>query len=74
MIDTEQDLPREKLNGSLRQTFTEGAAWPVDMASLTALIDLGLSVKQIAAYFSVSPADVLWLADTYGLSRSSRNG
>ena len=41
--------------------------WPVQRATLAALIDIGLSNAEIAAYFSVLPDDVHMLADRYGL-------
>ncbi len=34
------------------------AAWPVPGAGLVALVDLGLSIAEIARYFSVEPAAV----------------
>jgi len=33
-------------------------SWPIDRASLRALFDLGLTVVQIARYFSIDPAEV----------------
>jgi hypothetical protein len=42
--------------------------WPIDRAGLAALIDVGLSNREIGAYFSVSPDDVYMLRDHYGLS------
>jgi hypothetical protein len=46
---------RDKLDGLLRQAFDEGVRWPVERSSLNALSDLGLTVEQIARYFSVDP-------------------
>ena len=34
-------------------------SWPINRASLAALSDLGLSVEQIALYFSVDAAEVV---------------
>ena len=44
------------------------AAWPVDAVGLAALIDLGLSTGQLAAYFGVSPDDIEMLRDQYDLA------
>ena len=53
------------LEGALAKSFVQGATWPVDRASLAALIDMGLSNSQIAAYFSVAPDDVYMLREHY---------
>jgi hypothetical protein len=42
----------------LKQSFAEGVSWPIDRASLRALFDLGLTVAQIARYFSIDPVEV----------------
>jgi hypothetical protein len=42
----------------LKQAFVEGVSWPIERSSLNALSDLGLSVEQIARYFSVDPVEV----------------
>jgi hypothetical protein len=42
----------------LQQSFAAGVSWPIDRASLRALFDLGLSVVQIARYFSIDPNEV----------------
>ena len=42
----------------LQQSFAAGVSWPIDRASLRALFDLGLSVVQIARYFSIDPIEV----------------
>ena len=42
----------------LQQSFAAGVNWPIDRASLRALFDLGLSVVQIARYFSIDPIEV----------------
>jgi hypothetical protein len=36
----------------------EGVSWPVERSSLRALSDMGLTVEQLARYFSVDPVDV----------------
>lgn len=53
------------LEASLRDSFSEGARWPVDRAGLAALIDLGLSNGQIGQYFTVGPDDVHMLREHY---------
>jgi hypothetical protein len=47
------------LCSELDQSFVDGVTWPVDDASLAALTDMGLSPRQIAYYFSVTPAEVV---------------
>jgi len=47
------------LCGEPDKSFVDGVTWPVDGASLAALTDLGLSPRQIAHYFSVTPAEVV---------------
>ena len=42
----------------LQQSFAAGVSWPIDRASLRALFDLGLTVVQIARYFSIDPIEV----------------
>ena len=49
---------RDELDGLLKQAFAEGVRWPIERPSLNALSELGLSVEQIARYFSVDPMDV----------------
>jgi hypothetical protein len=49
---------RDELDGVLKQAFAEGVRWPIERPSLNALSELGLSVEQIARYFSVDPAEV----------------
>jgi hypothetical protein len=49
---------RGELDGLQKRPFVEGVSWPVERASLDALSDLGLTVKQIARYFSVDPSEV----------------
>ncbi len=51
-------------------SFADGrgrASWPPSRSSLAALIEVGLSNAQLAAYFSVSPDDVYMLRDDYQL-------
>jgi len=40
-------------------------SWPIDRASLGALLDIGLTVVQIARYFSIDPIEVLALLDRH---------
>jgi hypothetical protein len=49
---------RAELDSLLKQAFAEGARWPIEHSSLRTLSDLGLTVPQIARYFSVDPAEV----------------
>ena len=49
---------RDELDGLLNQSFAEGVSWPIDRASLRALFDLGLTVAQVARYFSINPVQV----------------
>jgi hypothetical protein len=49
---------REELDDLLKRSFADGVRWPIDRPSLRTLSDMGLTVAQIARYFSVEPADV----------------
>jgi hypothetical protein len=49
---------RGGLDWLLKQSFAEGVSWPIDRASPRALVDLGLTVAQIARYFSTNPVEV----------------
>ena len=49
---------RDELDGLLKLAFGERVRWPIEGPSLHALSELGLSVEQIARYFSVDPAEV----------------
>ncbi len=49
---------RDELDWLLKQSFAEGVSWPTDRASLRALFDLGLTVAQIARYFSIDPVKI----------------
>ena len=49
---------RDDLDNLLKQSFAEGVCWPIDRASLRALLRMGLTVAQIAGYFSIDPAEV----------------
>lgn len=53
-----------KLAEQLHRSFIEGVDWPIDLASLAALLDMGLSPQQIAGYFSVSLTEVMRLIDS----------
>jgi hypothetical protein len=59
------------LADELHQSFTEGVSWPIDRASLAALLDMGLSPQQIAHYFSVAPAEVIRLVNATGAARTT---
>jgi hypothetical protein len=47
------------------QSFAVGVSWPIERASLQALFDLGLTVLQIAKYFSTDPAEVQTLLNRH---------
>jgi len=49
---------RDELDSLLPQAFAEGVRWPIDRPSRRALAHLGLTVPQIARYFSVDPVEV----------------
>jgi hypothetical protein len=67
MIQTAYPTSRRTLEASLKSDFSEGMAWPVDRASLAALIDLGLSNQQIGEYFTIGPDEVHMLREDYGV-------
>jgi hypothetical protein len=56
------------LAAELDAGFVEGVSWPIDRGSLAALLDMGLSPRQIAQYFSVTLADVLELLQKVGMT------
>ena len=66
MIQAARSMDRHMLGASLRSSFCDGVAWPVDRASLAALIDLGLSNGQIGEYFTVKQHEVCRLREDYG--------
>ena len=49
---------RGERDGLLKQSSAKGVSWPIDRASLRALFDLGLTVAQIARYFSTDAVEV----------------
>jgi len=48
----------DELDNLLKRAFKDGVRWPIDRSSLNALANMGLSIDQIARYFSVDPAKV----------------
>jgi hypothetical protein len=52
------NINRDQLDCLLKRSFADGAPWPIDRASLRALFDMGLTVAQIARYFSIDPIEV----------------
>ena len=58
------------LKENLQRNFIGTTTWPPNRASLTALVDLGLSDERIATYFHVSRPDVVTLRQAYNLRRS----
>jgi hypothetical protein len=51
-------MNREELNSIMKGAFAKGARWPIDRPSLRALSHMGLSIEQIARYFSVDAVEV----------------
>ena len=49
---------RTELDSLLKLAFAEGAHWPIERPSLIALSEMGLTVQQIARYFSIDPIEV----------------
>jgi hypothetical protein len=49
---------RDELDDLLKQAFAEGVRWPIERSALKTLSDMGLTVSQIARYFSVDPIEV----------------
>jgi hypothetical protein len=66
MIQAARSMDRHMFGASLRSSFCDGVVWPVDRASLAALIDLGLSNGQIGEYFAVKQDEVCKLREGYG--------
>lgn len=60
------------LSKELDASFVEGVGWPIDRASLAALLDMGLSPRQIARYFSVTPAEVVALLHSVGMGPAGK--
>lgn len=63
----DSDVLEPDLEQRLAADFTYGVKWPVDPASLAALLDLGLDDQTIAGYFRVSPSEVTALRRRYGV-------
>lgn len=59
----------QRLNEWREATFTTSSYWPVDAASLAALIDLGMSDAAVARYFAVTTAEVERLRLAYAIAR-----
>jgi hypothetical protein len=49
---------RDELDSLLKQAFAEGVNWPLDRPSLGGLLHMGLTIAQLARYFSIDPAEV----------------
>jgi hypothetical protein len=49
---------QEELDSLLKPSFAKSVSWPIDRPSLRALSGMGLTVAQIARYFSVDPVEV----------------
>lgn len=61
------DVLEPDLDQRLAADFTHGVQWPVDRASLAALLDLGLDDPTIAGYFRVAPDEVMRLRRRYAV-------
>ena len=51
-------IDRGQVHCLLKRSFVEGVSWPIDRPSLRALFGMGLTVAQIARYFSIDPIQV----------------
>jgi hypothetical protein len=51
-------INRNQADCLLKRSFVEGVSWPIDRPSLRALLDMGLTVVQVARYFSIDPIQV----------------
>ena len=51
-------INRNQADCLLKRSFVEGVSWPIDRPSLRALLDMGLTVVQVARYFSIDPVEV----------------
>jgi hypothetical protein len=56
---------RDELDSLLKQAFDEGVSWPIERSSLNALADMGLTIDQIARYFSVDLVEVRAILKSY---------
>ena len=61
---------RTKLDAALHAAFVDGVQWPLEEASLAALVDLGLNDAQIASYFAIDAAEVQRCKQKLGLDGS----
>ena len=57
---------RDESDSLLKQAFEDGVSWPIERSSLNALLDLGLTIEQIARYFSVDQVEVRALLEQSG--------
>jgi hypothetical protein len=55
---------RVELDSLLKQELDEGAGWPIDRFALRAILQTGLTIEQIARFFSVDPQEVQALLDS----------
>jgi hypothetical protein len=58
MSDSLMSMPQGDLEAALMRSFTDGVEWPPDAASLTALLDIGLTAEEVARHFRVEPDEV----------------
>lgn len=71
MLSSNLKSEKGNLRERLQQDFVGLTIWPPERASLTALVDLGLSNDSIARYFNVSMSDVSRLRLAYGIEVSA---
>jgi hypothetical protein len=69
MSDSRDLETLDQIETSLAARFSGGEKWPVDRATLSALIDIGFSDETIAGYFAVDVSKVAALRRSYGLHR-----
>jgi hypothetical protein len=58
------------LAARLDKSFIAGVSWPIDQASLAALLDMGLSPRQIAHYFLVTPGEMIQVTNATGAANT----
>lgn len=73
MNGTAYTLSSGNLADELDKSFVEDVKWPVDRASLAALLDMGLSPRRIAQFFSVTPTDVVRLLHAVGMTAAGKH-
>jgi hypothetical protein len=72
MNGTAYTLSFGNLADELDKSFVEDVKWPVDRATLAALLDMGLSPRRIAQLFSVRLTDVVRLLHAAGMTAADK--